>query len=416
MMRTLQSLFFLTALATRAHPAEPANPPAQVENPISEDKLPRVILTEKAHERLGIRTVPVEKRSLHPRRLYPGLVIAAPGARSLVTAPFTGRVRLPGADARPSPGRSVVKGQTLASLQAMIPPDRIMLTPSEHLRVEELKFNLAQNRADTLAAEKQAEIESETATQAFDRARALLADRATSQRAVEEAEARAGTAKATLEAARTKNKLLEKIELKLPTISDVGPSLDLEAPQAGIIQDMPVADGQVVMAGAMLFEVIDADRPWVRVAVHPSELKEILVDSGASVESPSPDGATALFPASAVKNPPAVTSLTESVDFHYQLTSAGSGLRPGQRTGVWIDVREPEGMLCVPSSALVRDIHGTAWIYVETGTLTFERRGVEVLFLDGDLAAVVPGRLEEGTLVVSTGVAELFGTEFQFGK
>lgn len=405
-----------TAFIAGAHGAEPANAPARVENPRAEETLPRVVLTPKAYERLGIRTVPTESRLLHPRRLHPGMVMAAPGSRALVVAPFAGRLDLPGGDARPVPGTTVVKGQALGQLVAVIPPDRFLLTPAEHLRVEELKINLAQNKADTLAAERQAAIESEAASQALERARALFADRATSQRLVEEAEARAGTSKANLEAARTKCALLEKIELKLPTIDEAGPALELEAPRAGILQDVPVANGQVVMAGATLFEVIDPDRPWVRVSLHPSELKEIASDATVHVESVGRDGSIELVPATPVRNPPAVTSITESVDLHFQLDAAGSGLRAGQRTGVWIDVREPQGRLCVPASALVRDIHGTAWIYLETAERTYERRGVEVLFIEGETAALAPGGLTEGAPVVVTGVAELFGTEFQFGK
>ena len=71
--------------------------------------------------------------------------------------------------------------------------------------------------------------------------------------------------------------------------------------------------------------------------------------------------------------------------------------------------------LVVPRAAILRDIHGNAWVYVNSASHEFRRHRVEVEFTTSELAVLSQGP-EVGTPVVVDGVAELFGTEFGAGK
>jgi hypothetical protein len=64
---------------------------------------------------------------------------------------------------------------------------------------------------------------------------------------------------------------------------------------------------------------------------------------------------------------------------------------------------------------VLRDIHGTAWVYVQSGEQEFRRQRVSVVFNTESLAVLSLGP-EIGTPVVVDGAAELFGTEFGAGK
>jgi hypothetical protein len=68
----------------------------------------------------------------------------------------------------------------------------------------------------------------------------------------------------------------------------------------------------------------------------------------------------------------------------------------------------------VPYAAVVYDAHGATWVYTSPASLTFIRHPIKVDYIEGDLAVLVDGP-PDGTVVVTAGVAELFGTEFEVG-
>lgn len=70
--------------------------------------------------------------------------------------------------------------------------------------------------------------------------------------------------------------------------------------------------------------------------------------------------------------------------------------------------------LAVPYSALIYDIKGGTWVYTNPEPRTFVRQRVEVDDIEGDVAFLEEGP-PVGTVVVSVGVAELYGTEFKVG-
>jgi hypothetical protein len=82
---------------------------------------------------------------------------------------------------------------------------------------------------------------------------------------------------------------------------------------------------------------------------------------------------------------------------------------------VLVDLPEQTGSradtLSVPASAILTDINGGEWVYVETAPRQYERRRVEVARIVGGRATLARG-ISSGARVVTAGAAELFGTEF----
>lgn len=75
---------------------------------------------------------------------------------------------------------------------------------------------------------------------------------------------------------------------------------------------------------------------------------------------------------------------------------------------------EGQAQPVVPYSALIYDVHGQTWVYTSPEPRTFVRQKVEVDDIEGDLAFLEAGP-PVGTVVVSVGAAELYGTEFKVG-
>jgi hypothetical protein len=68
----------------------------------------------------------------------------------------------------------------------------------------------------------------------------------------------------------------------------------------------------------------------------------------------------------------------------------------------------------VPYAAILYDLHGQVWVYTNPTPLTFIRASVIVDHIDGDQAILWKGP-PSGTTIVTVGVPELFGTEFEGG-
>lgn len=74
-----------------------------------------------------------------------------------------------------------------------------------------------------------------------------------------------------------------------------------------------------------------------------------------------------------------------------------------------------EQYLIIPYSALIYDLNGQTWVYVNPEGLTYYREPITVDHIDGDEVFAKEGP-EAGTRVVTVGVAELYGADTGVGK
>jgi hypothetical protein len=131
----------------------------------------------------------------------------------------------------------------------------------------------------------------------------------------------------------------------------------------------------------------------------------------AAAVSIRPVGGTASIMARPVRGPATATPGAASVDLYYA-PAGRANFRVGER--VLVDLADRNAVaaaLDVPASAILTDINGGEWVYVETAARTYERRRVEVARITGGRAVLARG-LDAGAKVVTAGAAELFGTEF----
>lgn len=69
----------------------------------------------------------------------------------------------------------------------------------------------------------------------------------------------------------------------------------------------------------------------------------------------------------------------------------------------------------IPYAAVIYDTEGNTWVYTNPEPLTFVRAPIVIDHIEGDQAVLSQG-LDSGTMVVTVGVAELYGAETGVSK
>ncbi len=405
----------LLALLLSACQPEPAATkkavsPAKTTYPVAETSLNLIHLEEVAAKRMKSQTV--QMRTMPRARSYGADLMLPSGATVIVSAPLAGTLQTSGTSF-PQVGETVKESDGLLELLPLLSPERAVLTPSERIRFAEAKNALAQSRIDADGQFQQATVQVEAATIALERADRLLREQAGTIRAVDEAKAQLQLAKKALAAATTRKRLVDGILLdeKAGTLEPIV----ITSPMSGIIRNTQVRAGQMIAAGAPLFEVMNDEILWLRVPVYVGDLNDIDIEKPARLtllDGRQGDGDLLVKPATL---PPTALPLTAAVDLYFELPNPKHAFRPGQKVAAQLTLKGAAKQLAVPWSAVIHDIYGGQWVYEETTPGEYVRRRVDVGWVDGDWAALQHGP-QPGTRVVTAGVAELAGTEFGFQK
>lgn len=154
---------------------------------------------------------------------------------------------------------------------------------------------------------------------------------------------------------------------------------------------------------------------WVRVPVFGTDVGAIARGRPASIRPLGSDQPARM--ARPVQAPPSANAVAGTVDLFYALDNRDRSWRIGQRVAVTLPLGggAPDAGLMLPPGAILRDIYGGEWVYERTAPHDYLRRRVEIASSAGGQALVSRG-LAPGAEIVTTGAAELFGTEFGAGK
>lgn len=364
--------------------AAPHEAPAHVDHPEDEADLPVVHLSPEAMQRLAIETGTVEQVSVAATRLVGGEVVVPPGRVVMVNAPIAGTLRV--ADGVTlMPGTRVERGALLLRLVPLAPVDRDVRARAER-EVEAARAQLELTEARVARMEL------------------LMAERAASQRLLDEAIAARDVARADLTQAETRAHTLRST----PLSADV--SMSIEAPETGIIRALSALRGQSVAPGAPILEIVAVDALEVRVPVYSGDLSRLDPEGSARIEGL---GGGAAFVATPVAAPPTADTLGGTVDRYFALETAAS-FSLGERVLVTLPLTESEDARAVPHGAVVYDAEGGAWVYLCAGEGAFRRVRIDPVRVTGEHMVIHAGP-PLGACVVSVGAAEIFGSEFPPG-
>lgn len=381
--------------AATAPGAAKASAPAKVENAPKEADLATVTLTPAAESRLAVAIAPVERKLVPRTATYAGEVVIPPGRLTAVTAPFVGTIKAPPGATMPAPGTAVKEGQPILVLQ-------VILTP-------EARAQIAPQLADAEGQVKQGREQLQISKVAYDRALGLVRDGLGGQAQVVDAKAQYELAQTNMKNAESRRDTLVKVT---GDVASGALNQAITAPTAGNVQNVHVQPGQVVAAGAALFEVAGLDPVWVKVPVYVGDMARLATDRPAGIgglaETP---GASTERPGKPVAAPPAGDPLAATIHVFYEVANKDGAFRPGERVGVTLPLRGDDTALTVPRASLLRDIHGGAWVYEKIGDRKYARKRVLVDRVVGDSVVLASGP-KPGANVVTAGAAEIFGTEF----
>lgn len=377
---------FLGCKRDQPHAAA-AQGPAKADHAVKESDLNAITLTPEAEKRLAVKVQAVTRASVPETATVAGEVVVPPGGTLDVTSPVAGTLTAVGAPV--TAGRRVTRGETLVRIIPLLPAER------------DLRINAERDLEGAVAT-------LDAARKKLARAEQLLADGSGSRRAVEEAKAELAVAEAADAAARERIAVLNRSR-----ITESG-ELAIAAPSDGVVDAVLAAPGQAVASGAKLLQISRLDRLWIKVPVYAGIRRSLDTQHGAGIlRLDDPPGAAGL-PARRVAAPPTATPAASAVDVVFELTGRGD-LMPGERVLVRLSGRKSESSLVVPESALITDIHGGVWVYVQAAPHVFARRRVEVRDVRDGVAVLTRG-VGTGNLVVTDGAAELYGIEFGTGK
>ncbi len=351
----------------------------------------------------------------------------------MAAAPVAGVIAAAG-KSFPIPGGSVQVAQPLMILRPLLSPERDVLTPAETVQIAGTKATLVSALITAQGEVQRGESEVAGLIINRDRGKQLLADRAGSRRAFDDAEAQLNIAQAVLAAAKQRETELTSLIKSLEPSDNSGTHepaspLTITAPVGGIIRSVNVSVDQTVNASAPLFEVVNLDSIWIRVPVYVGLLAGletgqaatlVALEGGSLQSSEYSPGESPHFTAQPVAAPPTADAASSSADLYYEADNRVLQLRPGQRIGVDLTLTSVSEALIIPTSALLYDIYGGTWVYVQQsiaadGHTKYARNRVLLEWVDGQEAIVSQGPAI-GELVVTDGAAELFGTEFGAGK
>lgn len=372
-------------------------PPPATGTTVREAQLNVVTLSDEARASLAIQVEPARTETLRRARVYGGVLVLPPGQSIVVQAPVAGTLAW-GPTGPLRAGEAVEAGKTLFSL-----------SPTYSI---EGRTALAVSGTEATGQVRNARTQVEVAKVALERAERSVKGEAGSRRAVEEAQGQVRIAESQLESAVAREALLTA------ALQDVAagrvPTIPIPAPITGVVRVITATGGQLVPAGSALVEITDSRRLWIRVAVPTSDLAAIDPDADAILTDPSARTRTALR-ALRVAAPPSATSATGTVDIYYELPAGSASRSPGERLSISLMLAGEETSLTVPWSALVYDVHGNTWLYVEKGPTAYGRQRAILRRVQGGRAVLDSGP-PPGTPIVCAGAAELFGFETGFAK
>ncbi len=325
---------------------------------------------------------PATTRPLVERQRVAARVKARPGGSATLTAPVSGQLMAPANQPLPQPGQKVEAGQLLA-----------LLKPN----FSEAGAKVAEAQAE-FATAKAALNQAEAANE---RTKKLAADKAKSEREVQEAELAYQAAKARHAAAAG----------VLGTFRQAGGNADgpllmeLRAPIAGVLDAVTAGSGDMVAAGQPLLKVLNPESVWIEARIPESGLTRLAAAKGAVLQADGAEGGLLPVTGEGVGRFVAlgleVDAATRTVPLIYETANRDGRLRIGQSVTLHVETARVEDAVAIPDSALVEE-GGQLIAFVQISGETYEKREIKTGISDAGFVQVLEG-IKTGERVVTKG-------------
>lgn len=345
------------------------------------------VASEQMHQ---LKLVPTEIRSFHLQKAAIGQIAFNEDASTVVLTPFSGRVTRLIAKV----GDDVKSGDPLFEIDS---PD------------------VVQAQTDLIAAVQVVEKTKSQlafAKRVVERQTGLLAEKATSQREVDQArnelaiaESDFTTAQGALTAARNRLRVIigrEDAEVeRVERERVVNPRITINAPIAGTVVGRKVGPGQFVRSDSAdaLYSIADMSTMWLKA--HVAENDAPLVRPGQKLEVKVLALPNRTFEARVIAVGASAEAMTRRIVVRSEIPNPDRMLRAEMFASFRIAVNGDEASPSVPIEAVIRE-GDLAAVWVQSEPLVFRRRPVE-LGLEQDGSVQIRGGLKAGEVVVGRG-------------
>ncbi len=334
-------------------------------------------------------TSQAEHDQVHGRALTATTVIANREKQFLRTVEFVGRVEA---------ARTSELGFELAGTLIAVHVDEGNTVAKGQLLAELDTARLQARRTELKAAIEEAKAAVALAEATFERTRNLVARKAVSEQAVDEARQSRDSSRAAL----------RRIEAQLDSAEvDISKS-SLAAPFAGTISSRLMDEGTIVTPGQSVLRVLETGDLEIRAGVSPTVANKLEVGHVVNVRTED----SQRLPVVVERILPQRGEKTRTVDVIFK--SPGETLRDGDLVSIPVETKEYSEGFWLPRMALTGSARGLWSCFVaqpagkgaQRGMRRVEKRELEILHQDGD-RVFVTGGLREGDHVVTSGVHRL---------
>jgi len=210
------------------------------------------------------------------------------------------------------------------------------------------------------------------------------------------------TAESILRSARKKLEIagLSEADLRrLETDKEPMDFLPVRSPFAGAVLAAEIVQGQVVEAGAHLFEIADLSKLWVLADIYEQDLSRVHKGMKAQVEvAPYP---REMFPATLAEIFDVVDAQTRTVKARLEAQNSQNKLKPEMFASVHLTTELGGSTIKVPASAILGETE-KHFVFVAMNDSTFERREVRTGAETREIVEVLDG-LATGERIVTRG-------------
>ncbi len=322
--------------------------------------------------KFGTRIEPVGKRRVVDRLRVAGLVAPRTGGRASLTPPVEGRLIAPPGRALPAVGERVAAGQVLALVQPPLPE---LAAKTAEAEAEIVRAKLALDQAEAVAA----------------RVRGLVAQKARSERELQDAEFALKTARASHEAAGAVAEAYRRASA----------GFELRSPIAGVVTMVGASAGEGVHIERPVFAVLDASVVHLEAKIPEADVGRVVAAEGVLYETLDARGQLVEVARAPKFLSPEVDAATRTVSLVYEVANAEGLLRVGMAVTLHVETSHAHDAIAVPESAIV-DEEGRFVGFVQLGGESFEKRELTLGIRDGGFVQVLKG-LEAGDRVVTKG-------------
>ncbi|MGA8273529.1 MAG: efflux RND transporter periplasmic adaptor subunit [Candidatus Sulfotelmatobacter sp.] len=255
------------------------------------------------------------------------------------------------------------------------PVSRVMVVQGEHVRAGQALLYVASPDYSLLrSAYIKARDAFQLADKFYKRAQDLYEHHAIAEEDLEQAQSNRAQAKADFESSTDAIRILGIADPETIVTKPASPEIPLYSPVAGEVVDRTCSAGQLLAAGAtQCFAVSDMSSVWILISIYQNDVAYVHLGDPVTISNEAYPG---LVRGKIEYISPALDPNTRTLQARIEAPNPGERLKKEMYVTAEVQAGTIPNALFVPNSSVLRDDQNMPYVYLQTGTSQFARRGV----------------------------------------